>query len=88
MVKIAKKGLLLVLIVLAFVIGTQNPIEVQVNYILASSTLPLATILAITFIIGLLIGCLIGTASVSKLKWQNYRLNRKDKVNADQINTQ
>jgi len=88
LVKIAKKGLLLVLIVLAFVIGSQNPSEVQVNYILASSTLPLATILAITFIIGLLIGCLIATASVSKLKWQNYRLNRKDKVTADQINTQ
>lgn len=88
MVKFAKKGLLLVLIVLAFVIGSQNPSETQVNYILASSTLPLATILAITFVIGLLIGCLIGTISFSKLKWQNYRLNKKDKLITDQINTQ
>lgn len=88
MVKIAKKGLLLVLIVLAFVIGLQNPSEVKVNYILASSTLPLATVLAITFVIGLLIGCLIGTASFSKLKWQNYRLNKKDKAITEQINTQ
>ena len=88
MVKFAKKGLLLVLIVLAFVIGSQNPSEIQVNYILASSTLPLATILSITFVIGLLIGCLIGTISFSKLKWQNYRLNKKDKLITDQINPQ
>jgi len=70
------------------VIGSQNPSEIQVNYILASITLPLATILAITFVIGLLIGCLIGTISFSKLKWQNYRLNKKDKLITDQINPQ
>jgi putative membrane protein len=70
------------------VIGLQNPSEVKVNYILASSTLPLATVLAITFVIGLLIGCLICTASFSKLKWQYYLLNKKDKAITEQINTQ
>lgn len=79
MVKIAKKGFLLLFILLAFVIGSQNPTLTSVNYIVASSTLPLATILAITFFIGALIGCLVGISLMSKLKWQNYRLNKLNK---------
>jgi len=83
LVKTVKKGLLLILILLAFVLGSQNPVEVKVNYILASSTLPLATILAITLMIGLIIGCLLGT--VSSLNTKSVRLSHKDKAPEESI---
>jgi putative membrane protein len=61
----------------AFVLGSQNPQLVQVNYIIASNTLPLAVIISICFLLGVLIGCFISFKLFSQLKWQNYRLKKQ-----------
>ncbi|CAM3994983.1 lipopolysaccharide assembly protein LapA domain-containing protein [Pseudoalteromonas byunsanensis] len=79
MIKVAKKGLALVLILLAFVIGTQNPNLVDVNYIVASSTLPLSTLMSVCFVVGVFVGCVVSVSVFSKLKWQNYRLKKNNR---------
>jgi putative membrane protein len=79
LIKVVQKGLALVLVLLAFVIGTQNPNLVNVNYIVASSTLPLSTLMSVCFIIGVFIGCVVSVAVFSKLKWQNYRLKKSNR---------
>ncbi|WP_105168321.1 lipopolysaccharide assembly protein LapA domain-containing protein [Pseudoalteromonas sp. T1lg23B] len=79
MIKVAKKGLALVFILLAFVIGTQNPNLVDVNYIVASSTLPLSTLMSVCFVVGVFVGCVVSVSVFSKLKWQNYRLKKKNR---------
>ncbi|CAH9058270.1 Lipopolysaccharide assembly protein A [Pseudoalteromonas holothuriae] len=79
MIKVVKKGLALAIVLLAFVIGTQNPEVVDVNYIIASSTLPLSTLMSVCFVVGVLVGCVISVTVFSKLKWQNYRLKKNNR---------
>ncbi|MCF6434029.1 MULTISPECIES: lipopolysaccharide assembly protein LapA domain-containing protein [Pseudoalteromonas] len=79
MIRVAKKGLALVFILLAFVVGTQNPNLVDVNYIIASSTLPLSTLMSVCFIVGVFVGCVVSVSVFSKLKWQNYRLKKSNR---------
>ncbi|RJE77215.1 DUF1049 domain-containing protein [Pseudoalteromonas citrea] len=79
MVKVVKKGFILALILLAFVIGTQNPEVVNVNYLIATSEIPLATLMSICFFIGVLVGCIVSVKVFSQLKWQNYRLRKTNR---------
>jgi putative membrane protein len=79
LIGVVKKGLALVFILLAFVIGTQNPEVVNVNYIVASSTLPLSTLMSVCFAIGVLLGSVLSIAVFSKLKLQNYRLKKNNR---------
>ncbi|MBE0367953.1 MULTISPECIES: lipopolysaccharide assembly protein LapA domain-containing protein [Pseudoalteromonas] len=79
MVKVVQKGFVLALILLAFVIGTQNPEVVNVNYLIATSQLPLATLMSVCFFIGVLIGCMVSVKVFSQLKWQNYRLKKSNR---------
>jgi putative membrane protein len=58
-------------------LGSQNPQLVQVNYVIASNTLPLAVIISICFLLGVVIGCFISFKLFSQLKWQNYRLKKQ-----------
>ncbi|MEI8618939.1 LapA family protein [Pseudoalteromonas sp. B193] len=74
MFKVLKIILVALCLISAFVLGSQNPQLVQVNYIIASNTLPLAVIISICFLLGVLIGCFISFKLFSQLKWQNYRL--------------
>ncbi|WP_440056058.1 lipopolysaccharide assembly protein LapA domain-containing protein [Pseudoalteromonas sp. T1lg65] len=78
MVAVFKKGLVVVAIIIAFVIGTQNPQVVNVNFIIASTELPLATVLSLCLALGVVIGLLSAAAIFSKLKWQNYRLKKSN----------
>lgn len=57
--------------------GSQNPQLVQINYIIASNTLPLAVVISICFLLGVLVGCFISFTVFSQLKWQNYRLKKQ-----------
>tara|TARA_B110000196_G_C21043696_1_gene613768 strand:+ start:112 stop:393 length:282 start_codon:yes stop_codon:yes gene_type:complete len=75
--KVLKIILVAFFLICAFVLGSQNPQLVQINYIIASNTLPLAVIISICFLIGVVIGCFISFKIFSKLKWQNYRLKKQ-----------
>tara|TARA_B110000046_G_C12822500_1_gene326023 strand:- start:365 stop:646 length:282 start_codon:yes stop_codon:yes gene_type:complete len=75
--KVLKIILVALFLICAFVLGSQNPQLVQINYIIASNTLPLAVIISICFLIGVVIGCFISFKIFSKLKWQNYRLKKQ-----------
>ena len=77
MFKVLKIILVALCLISAFVLGSQNPQLVQVNYIIASNTLPLAVIISICFLLGVLIGCFISFKLFSQLKWQNYRLKKQ-----------
>ena len=77
MFKVLKIILVALCLISAFVLGSQNPQLVQINYIIASNTLPLAVIISICFLLGVLIGCFISFKLFSQLKWQNYRLKKK-----------
>ncbi|WP_417655158.1 lipopolysaccharide assembly protein LapA domain-containing protein [Pseudoalteromonas atlantica] len=77
MFKVLKIILVVLCLFFAFLLGSQNPQLVQINYIIASNTLPLAVIISICFILGVIIGCFISFKLFSKLKWQNYRLKKQ-----------
>ncbi|CAM2755068.1 LapA family protein [Pseudoalteromonas sp. NZS127_1] len=77
MFKVLKIILVALCLISAFVLGSQNPQLVQINYIIASNTLPLAVIISICFLLGVLIGCFISFKLFSQLKWQNYRLKKQ-----------
>ncbi|HDY90624.1 MAG TPA: LapA family protein [Pseudoalteromonas sp.] len=77
MFKVLKIILVALCLISAFVLGSQNPQLVQINYIIASNTLPLAVIISICFLLGVLIGCFISFKFFSQLKWQNYRLKKQ-----------
>jgi putative membrane protein len=75
--KVLKIILVALCLISAFVLGSQNPQLVQINYIIASNTLPLAVIISICFLLGVVIGCFISFKLFSQLKWQNYRLKKQ-----------
>lgn len=76
MFKVLKIILVALCLISAFVLGSQNPQLVQINYIIASNTLPLAVIISICFLLGVVIGCFVSFKLFSQLKWQNYRLKK------------
>lgn len=77
MFQVLKIILVALCLISAFVLGSQNPQLVQINYIIASNTLPLAVIISICFLLGVVIGCFISFKLFSQLKWQNYRLKKQ-----------
>ncbi|GFD70634.1 hypothetical protein KUL113_00540 [Tenacibaculum sp. KUL113] len=62
--------IILVLLSIAFVIGSQNEAQVTVNYLIAQANLRLSTLIAITLSIGVGIGILIMLLSWLKLRVQ------------------
>ena len=77
MFKVLKIILVALCLISAFVLGSQNPQLVQVNYIIASNTLPLAVIISICFLLGVVVGCFVSFKLFTQLKWQNYRLKKQ-----------
>ncbi|MDI4650788.1 MULTISPECIES: lipopolysaccharide assembly protein LapA domain-containing protein [Pseudoalteromonas] len=77
MFRVLKIVLIALCLFIAFVLGSQNPQLVQINYLIASNTLPLAVVISICFTLGVAIGCFISFTLFSQLKWQNYRLKKK-----------
>ena len=71
---------ILVLLALAFVIGTQNEAEVNVNYLIAQANIRLSTLIAITLMLGVIIGVLIMSASWLRLRVQ--LLSARSKLNS------
>jgi putative membrane protein len=78
------KGLLLLLFVLlvlvaAGFIGSQNSHVVLVNYIFAETEIRLSVLLAITVSLGVVFSVLLTIAYIVRLKWRISRLERKNK---------
>lgn len=86
MVRVVKKGLLLVLLLVAFVVGTQNPNVVEVNFIVASAEMPLATLLSLCLFSGIILGVLFNLSSIVRLKQKNRQLHKTNNLllNKDQ----
>jgi len=61
---------ILVLLTLAFVIGTQNETQITVNYLVAQASIRLSTLIAITLTLGVIIGLLIMSASWLRIRMQ------------------
>ncbi|WP_462158446.1 lipopolysaccharide assembly protein LapA domain-containing protein [Pseudoalteromonas sp. GB56] len=76
--KVIKIILFVLCVFIAFVLGSQNPQFVQVNYLIASANIPLAALMSVCFVIGLLFGCFVSVRLFSTLKWQNYRLQKRN----------
>ncbi len=62
--------IILVLLAVAFVIGSQNEGMVTVNYLIAQANIRLSTLIAISLSIGVIVGILIMLASWLRLKVQ------------------
>ncbi|WP_244369718.1 lipopolysaccharide assembly protein LapA domain-containing protein [Pseudoalteromonas xiamenensis] len=83
MLRIIIKGVAISLIILAFILGTQNPHLVKLNFIVASSTLPLAAVMSICFILGIAVGLAVFSVFFTKLKWQHYRYKKQNSAISD-----
>ncbi len=83
------KGLAYLLVVLfvlvvAFVIGSQNEAYISVNYLIAKSDMRISTLIAIALGVGIVLGCLIMMTSwlgmrlqVSRLKMRIRRMSKE-----------
>ena len=78
------KGLLLLLFVLLILviagfIGSQNSHIVSINYILAETEIRLSVLLAVTFSLGVIFSVLLIVGTLLRLKWRIRNLERKNK---------
>ena len=78
------KGLLLLLLVLltlvvAFFIGSQNSHIVPINYILAETEIRMSVLLAVTFSLGFIFSVLLIIGYILRLKWRIGSLERKSR---------
>jgi len=78
------KGLLLllfvlILLVIAGFIGSQNSHLVPVNYILAETEMRMSVLLAVTFSLGVIFSVLLVISYILRLKWRISSLERKNK---------
>lgn len=75
--------IVLILLVIAFVIGSQNQAEITVNYLIAQSTMRLSSLMAIVLALGVGIGIFIMSISWLQLRLQlrsaNSKINRLKK---------
>ncbi|WP_349774890.1 LapA family protein [Pseudoalteromonas obscura] len=74
------------LLLVAFVVGTQNPNVVEVNFIVASAEMPLATLLSLCLFTGIILGVLFNLGSIVRLKRKNSQLHKTNNLllNKDQ----
>jgi putative membrane protein len=69
---------LLVLIIAGFV-GSQNSHVVLINYIFAETKIRLSIILAVIFTLGIIFSFLLTIGTILRLKWRISSLERKNK---------
>jgi putative membrane protein len=69
---------LLVLIIAGFV-GSQNSHVVSINYIFAETKIRLSMILAVIFSLGIIFSFLLTIGTILRLKWRISSLERKNK---------
>lgn len=76
MIRLLKTLLILCLLFVLFVFGSQNPHLVKINFIIASANIPLAYIVSISCALGVTIGITLGLVVISSTKLHNARLEK------------
>lgn len=66
-------------LLVAIAVGSQNEQVVTVNYLLAVSSLPLSTVIAVCIGTGILLSLILLLGYILKLKWQIVRLQKRIK---------
>jgi lipopolysaccharide assembly protein A len=77
--------LLILVIVTGITFALLNPDSVQINYYIGQKTMPLSILLVIDFVGGCVLGLLVSTGLLLKLKIKNYQLQQKIKVAEKEI---
>lgn len=77
--------LLLAIILLGISFAVLNPDIVNFNYYVGHRAFPLSLLLAITFVLGCILGLLAGLLFLIKLKIKNYRLHTQLKITEKEI---
>lgn len=78
---------ILILVVLIFTISFTviNAHEVQINYYLGTSTLPLALLLVLSVALGALLGAVAVMSMVFRLRWEIAKLRRTAKLTEKEV---
>lgn len=71
---------LIAIVLLGISFATLNPDSVNFNYYIGHRTLPLSLLLVMTFVVGCILGLLVGFFLLIKLKIKNYKLQNQLKV--------
>lgn len=72
-------------IVTGVLLGVLNPTPIKLDLFLLTPTLPLSMIMAIMFILGLIIGALLITSKMLKVRWVLAKEQKHSKKQANQI---
>ncbi len=75
--------IVIMLLILGAVLGVLNPSLVELNVFLIKVTLPLGVILALTLVVGALLGAAVLSLKVGGLKW---KLRKQERINKKQSN--
>ena len=83
MLKIISLIATILFVAAGLLLGVLNPTPIKLDLFLLTPTLPLSLIMAFMFILGLLLGALLMTTKVFRLRWQ---LSKEAKLNRKQAN--
>ncbi len=83
MLKIISLIATILFVAAGILLGVLNPTPIKLDLFFLTPTLPLSLIMAFMFILGLLLGSLLMTTKVFRLRWQ---LSKEAKLNRKQAN--
>ncbi len=75
--------IVIMLLILGVVLGVLNPSLVELNVFLIKITLPLGLILALTLVVGALLGAAVLSLKIGGLRW---KLRKQERINKKQSN--
>lgn len=79
--------LMLLILVFAIVVGSQNDQLVTVNYLIAQTEMRLSTLMSIMLALGVLFTLLLVSLHVMRLKWRLNRLQKQQNKSLQNQNT-
>jgi len=75
--------IVIMLLILGAVLGVLNPSLIELNVFLIKITLPLGLVLALTLVIGALLGASVLSLKIGGLRW---KLRQQERINKKQSN--
>ncbi len=72
-------ALFLLILIVGISVGAQNSQEIVVNYVLASASMPVSTLIAVCMLAGFILALLLLGGVLTRLKWQLARANSQIK---------
>ena len=79
--------LFVVVLILGAGFSAINLTPTEINYYLGTVTLPLSVIVIMAIVLGTLLGALVLSTSILKLRYENRRLNKKLIIAEQEINS-